>query len=71
VAEAEKHADRMADRRAETSDKALDTTDLATDKFRADLKATKPVMQPDDSITEVPSWYMTPRDLCLLIDLDD
>ena len=30
--------------------------------------ATKLVRQPDGSITEEPAWYMTPKDLCLLID---
>jgi hypothetical protein len=64
----EKHAGRMADRQAEIRDKVLDTIDLALDKSRSDLKATKPVRQPDGSVTEVPAWYMTPEDLCLLID---
>ena len=64
----ERYADRMADRQAEISDKALDAIDQAIDKFRSDLKATKLVRQPDGSVTEVPAWYMTPRDLCLLID---
>ena len=50
----EKHADRMADRQAEIRDKALDAIDQAIDKFRADLKATKPVMQPDGSIARGP-----------------
>ena len=42
-----KHADRMADRRAELSDKFLDTIDEAITKFRSDMKATKAVRQPD------------------------
>ncbi len=58
----------MADRQAEISDKFLDAIDQALDKFMADLKATKSVRQPDGSIVEMPAWYMTPRDLCLLID---
>jgi len=63
-----RYADRMADRQAEISDKAIDTIDLALDKFRSDLKATKLVRQPDGSITEQPAWYMTPKDLAMLID---
>jgi len=64
----DRYADRMADRQAEISDKALEAIDQAIDKFRADLKATKLVNQPDGSIIEQPAWYMTPKDLCLLID---
>jgi transposase-like protein len=64
----EKHADRMADRQAEISDKALDAIDEAIDKFRADLKATKLVRQPDGSITEVPVMRLMPKDLAVLID---
>ena len=63
-----RYAARQADRQAEISDKFLDATDQALDKFMADLKATKLVRQPDGSIVEMPAWYMTPRDLCLLID---
>jgi transposase-like protein len=62
------HAERMADRQADINDKVLDAIDLALDRFRSDLKATKLVRQPDGSITEEPAWYMTPKDLCLLID---
>lgn len=64
----EKHADRMADRQARISDKALDAIDEAITKFREDLKATKLVRQPDGSVTEEPAWYMTPKDLAILID---
>lgn len=64
----EKHAARHADREAEVRDKALDAIDESISEFRADLKATKPVRQPDGSITEEPAWRMTPRDLALLID---
>ena len=62
------HAEKMANRKAEINDKFLDATDQALDKFMADLKATKLVRQPDGSIVEMPAWYMTPRDLCMLID---
>ncbi len=64
----DKYADRMADRMAEISDKILDAVDEAITKFRQDMKATKAVRQPDGSITEEPAWFMTPKDLCLLID---
>ena len=64
----EKHADRMADRQAEIHDDAVEAIAEAMDKFRADLKATKKVRQPDGSVTEQPAWLMTPRDLCLIID---
>jgi hypothetical protein len=64
----EKHAARHADREAEVRDKALDAIDEAIDKFQSDLHATKTVNQPDGSITEEPAWYMTPKDLALLID---
>ena len=64
----EKHADRMADRQAEIHDDAVEAIAEAMDKFRADLKATKKVRQPDGSITEEPAWLMTPKDLCLIID---
>jgi hypothetical protein len=63
-----RHAARMADRQAEIRDKAIDVIDEALDKFREDLRATKLVRQPDGSITEEPAWYMTPKDVCLLID---
>ena len=64
----EKHADRMADRQAEISDKALDAIDEAITKFREDMRATKPVRQPDGSITEEPVMRLTPKDVALLID---
>ncbi len=64
----EKHAERMADRQAEIHDDAVEAIAEAMDKFRADLKATKKVRQPDGSITEEPAWFMTPKDLCLIID---
>jgi hypothetical protein len=64
----QKHADRMADRQKEISDRALDAIDEAITKFREDLTATRPVRQPDGSITEEPAWLMTPKDLALLID---
>ena len=63
-----RYAARQADRQAEIRDKVLDTIDLALDKFRSDLKATKLVRQPDGSVTEQPAWYMTPKDLAILID---
>ena len=63
-----RHAARMADRQAEIHDKFRDTVEEALDKFCVDLKATKSVRQPDGSIVEMPAWYMTPRDLCMLID---
>ncbi len=58
----------MADRQAEIHDDAVEAIAEAMDKFRADLKATKKVRQPDGSITEQPAWFMTPKDLCLIID---
>jgi hypothetical protein len=58
----------MADRQARIHDNALDAIDEAITKFRSDLKATKPVRQPDGAISEEPAFLMTPRDLCLLID---
>lgn len=64
----ERHAARHADRQAEIHGKVLDAIDAALDKFSQDLKATKLVKQPDGSVVEKPAWYMTPRDLCLLID---
>jgi hypothetical protein len=64
----EKHAARHADREAQVRDKVLDAIDQAIDKFREDLAATRSVRQPDGSITEEPAWYMTPKDLALLID---
>jgi len=64
----EVHAKRMADRQAQIRDRVIDTIDLALDKFRAELKATRLVHQPDGSIIEQPAWYMTPKDLCMFID---
>ena len=64
----EKHADRMADRRAEISDKFLDAIDEAITKFRTDMRTTKPVRQPDGSITEEPVMRLMPKDLSVLID---
>jgi len=63
-----RHAARQADRLAEIHDKTLDAIDEALDKFREDMGATKAVRQPDGSIVEQPAWYMTPKDLCLIID---
>lgn len=63
-----RHAARQADRQAEIHDEFLDTNEQALDKLMADLKATKLVRQPDGSIVEMPAWFMTPRDLCLLTD---
>ena len=62
------HAEKMAARQAELHDKAIDAIDQAITKFREDLKATKLVRQPDGTITEVPVWYMKPKDLAILID---
>ena len=62
------HAEKMAKRQAEISDKFLDATDQALDKFMADLKATKSVRQPDGSIVEMPAWYMKPKDMAILLD---
>ena len=63
-----RYAARQADRVAEVRDKALDAIDQALDKFREDMHATKLVRQPDGSITEVPAWFMKPRDVAILID---
>ena len=63
-----RHADRMAARQAEVYDEALDAIQEAITKFRDDMRATKPVRQPDGSITEEPAWLMRPRDVALLID---
>ena len=62
------HADRMAARKAEIYDEALDAIHEAITKFREDIRATKSVRQPDGSITEEPAWLMKPRDVALLID---
>ena len=62
-----KHADRMADRRAEISDKILDAIDEAITKFRNDMRATETKLVKGEWV-EVTAWYMKPRDLCLLID---
>ncbi len=62
------HAERMAARQAEIHDEVLEAIAEAIARFRADLKATKKVRQPDGSISEEPAWYMTPRDACLIID---
>ncbi len=62
------HADRMAARQAELHDEAIEAIAEAFTKFREDMRATKPVRQPDGSDTEEPAWFMTPRDLCLIID---
>jgi hypothetical protein len=62
------HADRMAAREAEVRDHALEAIDEAITKFRADMKATKPVRQPDGSIEEEPVMLITPRDIALLVD---
>ena len=64
----EKHADRMAERRAKISDKFLDAIDEAITKSREDMRATKPVRQPDGNITEVPVMRLTPKDVAILID---
>ena len=64
----EKHADRMADRQAEVRDKALDAIDEAITRFRESMRATKPVRQPDGSITEEPVMRLTPKDVAILID---
>jgi transposase-like protein len=64
----EKHAARHADRQAEISDKVLDAIDKAITKFRGDMRATRPVRQPDGSITEEPVMRLMPKDVALLID---
>ena len=64
----ETYAVRMADRQAAINDKFLDGIDEAITKFREDMKATKPVRQPDGNIVEQPAWYMKPKDLAILID---
>ena len=64
----EKHADRMADRQAEVRDKFLDAIDETITMFRENMRATKPVRQPDGSITEEPVMRLTPKDVAILID---
>ena len=63
-----RHAARMADRQAEIEDKALDAIDEAIDKFRDDMRATKPVRQPDGSISEEPVMRLMPKDVAVLLD---
>ena len=63
----EKHADRMADRQAAISDKALDAIDEAITKFRSDLRATEKKLV-DGEWVEEPVMRLTPKDLALLID---
>jgi hypothetical protein len=58
----------MGDRQARIRNKSLDAIEEAIDKFREEMRATKPVRQPDGSTTEEPAWLMTPKDLALLID---
>ena len=61
-------AARRADRLAEIHDKALDVIEEALTEFRKDMKATKPVRQPDGSITERPVMRLTPKDVAILLD---
>ena len=63
-----RHAARQADRVAEVRDKALDAIDEALDRFRKDMKATKPVRQPDGSITAEPVMRLMPKDVAILLD---
>ena len=63
-----RHAARQADRQAEISDKALDAIDEALTKFRDDMEATKPVRQPDGSISEEPVMRLMPKDVAILLD---
>ena len=48
-------ADRMAAREAEVRVHAIDAIDEAINKFRADMRATKTVRQPDGTIAEEPA----------------
>jgi len=63
----EKHADRLADRQAQISDKALDAIDEALDKFRADMRATEKKLVNGEWV-EVPVMRLKPNDVAVLID---
>jgi transposase-like protein len=64
----EHHAVNMAAREAEVRDHAIDAIHEAITKFRSDMRATKPVRQPDGTIADEPVMLITPKDVALLID---
>ena len=61
------HADRTADRQAETSDKAFDATDEAIDRFREDLRAMGARLVSREWV-EVPVMRPLPKDVAILLD---
>jgi hypothetical protein len=63
----EKHSARMADRRAEISDKILDAIDEALDRIRDDMRATEK-KGIDGEWVEVPVMRLKPNDIAVLID---
>jgi len=63
----EKHADRLADRQAEISDKALDAIDEALDRFRSDMRATEKKVVNGEWV-DVPVMRLKPNDVAILID---
>jgi len=63
-----RHAARTADRQAEIGDKALEVVDEAITKFREDMRATKPVRQPDGSTREERVMRLKPKDVAILLD---
>jgi len=57
-----------ADREAEVRDAAIEAIDEAITRFRADLRATRPVVLPDGTIGVEPVLQVTAKDVVLLID---
>ena len=62
-----RHAEKMADRQAEISDKILDRIDEALDKFREDMRATEKKLVKGEWV-EVPVMRLKPNDVAVLID---
>ena len=63
----EKHADRMADRRAQIHDRFLDAVDEAITEFREDMWATTK-KRVEGEWVEVPVMRFKPKDVAILID---
>ena len=61
-------AHHSADREAELCDSALEAIDEAITHFRADLRATRPVVFADGTVADQPVLRLTARDVALLID---
>ena len=62
-----RHAARMADRLAETQDKAIDVIDEALDKFQSDMDATEKKRIGGEWV-EVPIMRLMPKDIAILLD---